>query len=208
MKRTLVILCLTVFCTGVAAEGQVSIGGSVGYLDRRLSVSDAVEHQAGVVGAVDVVLGLKVVRVSLGAGGGKLSSKTTNTPDVDYGQLSAELAIEASPWFAIYGGAGISAFVSAIGSQRWILPRIGAELHPAFASFPAEPYLRVAALLGASTNSPTGSSGGLAFQGGLVVGRDRFRFLVEYELERLNFDLVAAREEQRGEIRTGLRVNF
>ena len=48
----------------------------------------------------------------------------------------------------------------------------------------------------------------MAFQGGLVVGRGRFRFLVEYELERLTFDVAAAREEQRGEIRTGLRVNF
>ena len=208
MKRKLVVLSLTIFSTAVATEGQVSIGGSVGYLDRRLSVLDAVEHQAGVVGGADVVLGLNVVRVSLSAGGGKLSSKTTGTPDVDYSRLSGELAFAPAPWFSIYGGVNISAFVSAIGSQRWILPRIGAELRPAFASIPAEVYLRAAALVGASTNSPTGSSGGLTFRGGLVVGRGRLRFFADYNFERLNFDAAAAREEQRGEVKAGLRVNF
>lgn len=206
--RKFVVVSLTIMCMAVSTEGQVSLGGSVGYLDRRLSLSGAVEHQAGLVGGADVVLGLSVARVSLSVGGGKLSSKTADTPDVDYGRLYGELAIAPTPWFAIYGGAGISAFVSAIGSQRWILPRIGAELRPAFVSIPAEVYLRGAALLGASTNSPTGSSGGLAFQGGLLAGRGRLRFFVDYEFERLNFDASAAREEQRGEVRTGLRINF
>lgn len=206
--RKLVLLCLTIASTAVATEGQIGVGGSVGSLDRRLSSTGAVEHQAGTVARADVVLSLNVVRVSLSAGGGKLSAKTTDTPDVDYGRFSGELALAPAPWFAFFGGASVSAFVSAIGSQRWVLPRFGAELRPEFANIPATPYLRAAALLGASTNSPTGSSGGLAFQGGLVVGRGRIQFSIDYELERLSFDVAEAREEQRGEIRAGLRVNF
>ena len=206
--RKLVVLSLTIMCLAVPAEGQVSLGGTVGYLDRRLTVRDAVEHQAGVVVGADVILGLNVVRVSLGASGGKLSPKTTDTPEVDYGRLSGEVEIAPAPWFALFGGANISAFVSALGSQRWILPRIGAALHPEFTSIPADVYLRAAALIGASTNSPTGSSGGMAFQGGLVVGRGRVQFLVNYEFERLNFDAAAARDEQRGEVKAGLRFHL
>jgi hypothetical protein len=191
-----------------AAQAQVSLGGSLGYLDRRLTVLGAVEHQAGMVGGVEVVLSANVLRLSLSGGGGKLSAKTAVTPEVDYGRAAGEIAVVPVPWFALCGGVGMSAFVSDIGTQRWILPRIGAEVRPAFASIPAEAYARGAVIVGATTNSPVSSSGGLSLQGGLLVSLGRLQVFVDYQLERLNFDAGDRREEQRGEIASGFRFRF
>jgi hypothetical protein len=81
-------------------------------------------------------------------------------------------------------------------------------LHPSFAGIPADPYIRGLAIVGASTNSPDASSGGLAVGGGLMIGRSKLKFYLDYQLERLNFDAGVDREEQRGEITAGASFRF
>jgi hypothetical protein len=64
------------------------------------------------------------------------------------------------------------------------------------------------AIVGANTNSPDASSGGLAVGGGLLIGRSKLQFFVDYQLERLNFDAGVGREEQRGELSAGALFRF
>ena len=206
--RSLHIVVMAAVLSVATAHAQISVGGSVGYLDRRLSVQGAVEHQAGMVAGADIEFHSKVMRLSVSGGGGNLAAQTAVTPDVEYGRLSGDLAVVPTPWFALSGGVSVAAFVSDIGAQRWVLPRLGAELRPTFSSIPAEAYTRGAIIIGATTNSPVEPSGGLSAKGGLLVGGGRFQFFIDYQIERLNFESSTGRQEQRGEIGTGLLVRF
>ncbi len=206
MTRAVPLIATAILSFVASAEGQLSVSGKVGYLDRRLSDRGIVERQAGAVGGGVVTLVSGRVAVSITASGGRLSAQTRDTPDVDYGGITGEVFVAPTKWLALYGGARLSAYVSSLGTQRWILPRVGAELRAPFASIPGKVFLRVAALVGTTTNGPTSASGGAIIGGGLAVGRGKFRFFADYQLERLNFTTGDAREEQWGEVSAGVRV--
>ena len=206
--RWLMLACAALTVANVSAHAQIAVGARAGYLDRKLTVQSNVEHQAGMVGGLDIALRAAVVRLSVHGGGGKLSAQSTTTPDVDYGRLEGNLFIAPVPWLGFGGGVNVSAFVSDLGPQRWILPRVGAELRPAFAGIPAEAYVRGLLIVGATTNSPIAPSGGLAVGGGLAIDVAKLQIFLDYQLERLNFDAGLGREEQRGEIAAGARFKF
>jgi hypothetical protein len=103
-------------------------------------------------------------------------------------------------------GVVTSVFVTSLGAQRWILPRLGLEVRAPFTSIPATAYFAGAALLGPSSNVLTQPRRGLAMRAGVAGPTAPVAAFLEYHLERLTFEPGAAREEQRGEVRAGVRI--
>lgn len=195
------------------ARAQLTVSGAVGVLDRRLSESGTIERQDGLVGGAGVALTRGPMGLAVAFVGGKLMAKTGNTPDADYGRIAAAVTVRTTPWLVFEAGVSASVFASPLGSQRWILPRVGVSIEVPLASVPARLHFAAAAIVGASTNGQAAASGGLAARAGVVGGRGTVCFLAEYELERLTFSNAglqggAGREEQRGEVRAGLVVRL
>ena len=205
MHRALPALAMLLGTVSLA-EAQVAVHGRLGFLDRRLAESGVVERQSGLVGGGGLTLSLSRVRVTVVGIGGKLSAKTAATPDVDYARLDADVSVLVVPWLAVTGGLKTSVYVSSAGAQRWILPRVGAELRVPFNHLSAHAYIAGSALVGASTNSVTAPGTSMQLRTGVRGGPRRFQFFAEYELQRLNF--ATGRQEQSGALWVGVGVSF
>jgi hypothetical protein len=191
--------------TGLA---QIVLVGRAGLMDRRLSDGGVVEHQGGVVAGAGLTLRRGPIALELIVSGGNATAKTAGTPDVDFSGVVAEASLSLTSWASITAGAAGSVYVSPLGSQRWILPRLGARLDLPFAGFPGLVYVAGAAIVGGSTNAATGSSGGLTVRAGVQAGRGRAAFFGEYQLERLELPASSGRLEQRGEAVGGMRLRL
>jgi hypothetical protein len=187
---------------------QVTFSAYVGHLERRLSDGAALEHQRGVIVGGSATMEVKRVAFQLTGAGGKLTAQTAGTPDVDYARVVGQLRVSPVPWLVLSSGTSVAAYVSPAGTQRWVLPQLGAELRIPFNNIPASAYAGGSAILAGSTNGPAGLSGGMILRTGATVGVGQFRAFVAYELERLNFDPVALRQEQRSERAAGLRLRL
>ncbi|HXV87117.1 MAG TPA: hypothetical protein VD793_10475 [Gemmatimonadales bacterium] len=188
------------------AAAQVVLQAGPGYVDRRLLDGAGVERQAGMMGAASIIAGGGAVAVTISGTGGKLTAKSPGTPDADFAGLTADLTLALAPWLAVLGGVGASVYVSPLGGQRWILPRLGVELRAPFASLPATAYFAGSALLGARTNADSPARGGVDVRAGFHTRPDPVGIYAEYHLERIRFAASSGRQEQRGEIRAGVRV--
>lgn len=186
------------------AVGQVMLQAHAGLVDRRLSDQGGIERQQGLV--VGGALGARVSRfqASVGLDGGRLRAKTGATPDTDYGCLTAEATIQPAPGIGFTAGVVVQAYGSPLGTQRWILPRVGLDLSLPFTGVPGRAYLSAFALLGPSGTGVVVPTGGAAVRAGAELG-SRAAVVVEYRLERLGFASGLARDEQRGEMFAGLR---
>ncbi|HWP38341.1 MAG TPA: hypothetical protein VNL18_12390 [Gemmatimonadales bacterium] len=185
---------------------QVTLQANAGFLDRRLSDGGAVEQQAGFIAGGGIALGMGRVAFSLSAVGGKLRAPTDRlTEDADYTRIAGELTVPLAPPVALSAGVVGSVFVTRVGAQRWITPRVSLELRAPFTSIPATAYFAGSAIVGPSTNAAASPKGGMAIRAG-VAGRPPVALFVEYQLERLAFEGIAPRQEQRGEVLVGIRI--
>jgi len=203
-RVTIALVPLLWWATPLAAQVTLQVGGT--YLDRRLADGAAVERQAGMLAGGGIRIALKSVAFTVSGNAGTLTAKTARTPDADYARLGAELSAALAPWFAASVGIAASVYVTPVGAQRWILPRVGAELRLPFASIPGTAYLAGAALVGPTSNALVPARGGTDIRAGVSGGPSRVSVFAEYHLERLRFETGVAREEQRGEVTAGLRI--
>jgi hypothetical protein len=206
MTRVLALVLASLLVTR-PATGQVMLQLNAGYLDRRLSEGAALEQQAGPVGGGGITIAAGPLAFSLAAAGGKLRAPSDRlTEDADYGRISGELTVPLAPAVSASAEVIASVFVTRIGAQRWIAPRLSLELRAPFTSIPAAAYLAGSAILGPTTNATTPPKGGLAIRAG-VAGHPPVAPFLEYRLERWSFADPTTRREQRGEIMAGLRFS-
>jgi hypothetical protein len=189
-----------------SVEAQLSLSAELGYLDRRLVQGGVVERQTGVLAGGGVAFAAGRFGVEVAALGGTLSPKGSGATDADYARLSGLVALGVTQWLALVGGVEASVFASPLGSQRWVLPRVGGELRGPLAGLPAQVHIAASALVGGSTNAPEPLKSGAVVRAGVTGGR-RFQIYARYQLERLNFG-GAARNEQHGIVTVGARYGF
>lgn len=206
MTRVTLLAAIALSGLPAVTRAQLTLDARAGHFDRRLSDQGAVERQSGLIAGGSVGLATRVVIISLGAAGGKLSAQSPATPDTDYGRLTADAAVVVAPWMRLHAEMAASVFVSEAGAQRWILPRVGLEIRAPFASIPVTAHLTGSASLGASTNAATRTKGGIGIHGGVEAGTGTVAVVLQYQLQRVSFELGSGREEQWGEIAFGVRI--
>jgi hypothetical protein len=188
----------------LAAQVTVQLNG--GYLDRRLADGAAIERQAGVVGGAGISVSPGGVAFSVAAVAGRLRASTERTEDAEYGRISGDVIIPFASWVAASAGVVASVFVTPIGAQRWILPRITLELSAPFTTIPVSAYFASSAFVGPSGNVANRPQGGMSIHAGVAGRGSPLALFLEYHLERLTFETATGRKEQRGEIQAGLRL--
>ena len=193
-------------CGVTPAAAQVTFRANAGYLDRRLADGATVERQAGMIGGGALTFGANVVAITVSGLGGKLTAKVPSAEDADYARVTGDVTVALAEFLAASAGLAASVYVTPLGAQRWILPRLGLELRAPFRSIPATAYFAGAVLLSPKTNALSRARGGTDVRAGFATTPAPVGIFVEYHLERLKFAAAIGREEQRGEILAGFRV--
>ena len=207
MNRPAALPLVLLLCWATPATAQLTLRLNAGYLDRRLAEGAAVERQAGIIGGGAITYGTRSLAVTVSGGGGQLRAKSPTADKADYARITGELTVALAEWLAASAGVAASVYVTPVGAQRWILPRIGIELRAPFASIPATAYFAGAVLLSPNTNALVRTRGGTDVRAGFATTPSPVGVFLEYHLERLQFAATAGREEQRGEVLAGLRIS-
>ena len=203
MKRIWVALAIVSLCSAPCAA-QVAFFGQVSHLDRRLREQGRVERQAGVIGGGGVEFGVPILRLSVSAAGGTLAAESEQTPDLEYGRIEGNLRVGVG-WIGLVGGVRLIGYRSPAGFQRWVFPRVGAELAVPFSGIAGQVYASGTTLVAGTSNTVLVPDTGVHVRAGVTGGGSRLSFFAEYHLERLRFD--AGRQEQWGEVSFGLRIS-
>lgn len=124
-----------------------------------------------------------------------------------HGGLADRRLSQPAPAIGFKAGVAVQAYGSPLGTQRWILPRVGADLSFPFTGVPGRAYLSGLALLGPSGTGVIVPTGGVAVRAGAELGSRAVVGFAEYRLERLAFTNGVSREDHQGEILAGLRLH-
>ena len=103
------------------------------------------------------------------------------------------------------GGVRLMGYRSPAGFQRWVFPRVGAELTVPFSGIAGQVYASGTTLVAGTSNTVLVPDTGVHVRAGVTGGGSRLSFFAEYHLERLRFDV--GRQEQWGEVSFGLRIS-